>query len=134
MKPAHEDLEHRQPVWEALSDMFLDTDVSATRAWRVGILAASHYSIDELQQILVDEVYPVCRMNLWSVAGEWAGFDPDWLQRSILRRTRSPLRSLRRFSLGRISVHFSSEWRHTKEDILKHREAAGAPKSMQSGQ
>jgi len=121
MKPAHEDLEHRQPVWEALSDLFLDTDTSLARTWRVGILAASPYSLDELQQILVDEVYPVCRSNLFSIAGEWAGFDLGWLQSSILRRLRSPFHRFRRFSLGRLTVHLSGEWRHTKQGILQHR-------------
>jgi hypothetical protein len=121
MKPAHKDLEHRRPVWEALSDLFLDADTSLTRTWRVGILAESSYSLDELQQILVNEVYPVCRSNLFSIAGEWAGFDPEWLQSSILRRLRSPLHRFRRFSLGRLTVHLSGEWRHTKEGILQQR-------------
>lgn len=121
MKPAHEDLEHRRPVWEALSDLFLDTDTSLARAWRAGILAASPYSLDELQQILVDEIYPVCRSNLFSIAGEWAGFDPEWLESSILRRLRSPLRRFHSFNLGRLTVHLSGEWDHTKEGILEKR-------------
>jgi hypothetical protein len=121
MKPAHEDLEHRRPAWQALSDLFLDTDTSLARTWRVGILAASPYSLDELQQILVDEVYPVCRSNLFSIAGEWAGFDPEWLERSILRRLRSPFRRLHRLNLGRLTVHLSGEWRHTKKGILQQR-------------
>jgi len=121
MKPAHEDLEHRVPVWEALSDLFLDTDTSFARTWRVAILAASPYSIGELQKILVDEVYPVCRSNLFSIAGEWAGFDPEWLQGRILRRLRSPFHRFHRFSLGRLTVRWSGEWRHTKEGILQQR-------------
>lgn len=121
MKPAIEDLEHRRPVWEALSDLFLDTDTSLARSWRVGILAASPYSLDELEQILIEEVYPVCHSNLFSVAGEWVGFDTQWLERSILRRLRSPLHRLNVLSLGRLTVPLSSEWRHTKEGILQQR-------------
>lgn len=121
MKPAAEDLEHRRPVWEALSSLFLDTDTSLLRSWRVGILAASPYSIEELQEILVDEVYPVCRSNLFSIAGEWAGFDPEWLENRILRRLRSPFHRWRRFSLGRITVHLSLEWSATKQDIVQWR-------------
>jgi hypothetical protein len=121
MKPAPDDLEHRRPVWEALSDLFLDTDTSLARSWRVGILAASPYSLDELQQILIDEVYPVCRSNRFSIAGEWAGFDPEWLERSILRRLRSPFRRFHALNLGRLTVHLSFEWRHTKDGILQQR-------------
>ncbi len=114
-------MEHRRPVWQALSDLFLDTDTSLARSWRVGILAASQYSIDELQEILVDEVYPVCRSNLFSAAGEWAGFGSDWLESSILRRLRSPFHRWRRFSFGRFTVHLSLEWRHTKAGVIQQR-------------
>ena len=133
MKAAQEDLEHRQPVWEALSSLFLDTDTSLARTWRVGILAASPYSIDELQGILVDEVYPVCSSNLFSVVGEWAGFDLEWLQSCILCRLRSPLHRFRWCRLGSLTVHMSGEWRHTKEGILQHRSQSHArPESKRS--
>lgn len=121
MKPAPEDLEHRRPVWEALSELFLDTDTSIARSSRAGILAASPYSIEELEEILVDEVYPVCRSNLFWIAGEWAGFDPGWLEESILRRLRSPFHRWRRFSLGRLTVHLSWEWRQTRREVLRQR-------------
>jgi hypothetical protein len=121
MKPAAEDLEHRRPAWEALSDLFLDTDTSIWRSRRVSILAASPYSVDELQQILVDEVYPVCRSNFFSIAGEWLGFDPEWLESRILRRLNSPFRRLHALNLGRLAVHLSLEWRHTKAEILCQR-------------
>jgi hypothetical protein len=44
--PAHEDLASRRPVWEALSDMFLDTDTSLSRQWRAERLAGSTYTVD----------------------------------------------------------------------------------------
>lgn len=75
MKPAAEDLAKRRPIWEALSDLFLDTDISLARKWRVGILATSPYSIEELERILIYEVYPICQWNLLNVAGGWASFD-----------------------------------------------------------
>ncbi len=34
--------------------------------------------------VAIDKVYPACSFNLSQVAGEWAGFDPDWLERRIL--------------------------------------------------
>ena len=115
--PAMEDIENRRPVWEALSDLFLDTDVALSRIWRIEKLAASSYTVPELEQILVDEVYPVCGSNLLSVAGEWAGFDMTSMEDLILRRLNSPLRRLRCFNLGRLMVHLSSEWQATKHGI-----------------
>jgi hypothetical protein len=76
----------------------------------------------ELTEILTSEVYPVCRWNLLSIAGEWAGFDLDWLEARILRRLRSPLsRFLGRWTVGRLTVPLSSEWRATRVAVLKSR-------------
>ena len=73
VKSTTKDLNHRRAVWEALSDLFLDTDDPPARSLRIGVLATSPYSLDQLEKILIDEVYPVCRPNRSSVAGEWTG-------------------------------------------------------------
>lgn len=117
MPPAEDDLDHRRPVWDALSSLFLDTDTSLSREWRVKLLASSPYSVEQLEHILVDEVYPICRWNLFSIAGEWAGFDMAWLEKKILRRLRSPLRFLHRANLGRVTVPTSGEWAATKRCV-----------------
>jgi hypothetical protein len=122
MKHAAEDLAGRRPVWEALSDLFLDTEVSLARNWRVGILAASPYSLEELERILIDEVHPICKYNLLSVAGVWAGFDQAWLEARILRRLGSPLRRLHSINFGRLTVPRSAEWRATKAAIAAARD------------
>jgi hypothetical protein len=114
VKPADEDTAARRPVWEALSDMFLDTDVSLDRDWRVGVLAASPYALEEIERILVDEVYPICKYNLVSVAGVWSGFDQVWLEERILRRGRSRLRVLHALNPGRLTMSRYLEWQATK--------------------
>lgn len=116
MTPAAEDLKTRKPVWEALSTLFLDTDVSLFREWRAEKLAESAYSIEEIEEILRDEVFPVCSWNRFGVAGEWAGFDPDWLQERILRRSRRRFRW--RLGFGHLLITRSKEWRRTKELVL----------------
>lgn len=108
-------------MWEALSELFLDTDVSLSRQWRADQLVRSRYSVEQLEWILVDEVYPVCKYNLLSIAGEWAGFDPAWLERRILRRLRSPWRRLHALNLGRLTVRLSGEWRATKAAVAEQR-------------
>jgi len=113
--PAKE-LEARRPVWSALADMFLDTDVSITREWRARVLAASKYTVPELEKILAEEIYPICWPNLLSVAGEWSGFDPEWLEAKILSRSR-------RFTIWQIlniaplAIPIAREWRATKTAI-----------------
>ena len=122
MKRAVDDIESRRPVWAALSTLFLDTDVSLDRDYRAKVLAASPYSIDELTQILASEVYPVCRWNLFSIAGEWAGFDPEWLEKKILRRLSRRLRLKGGWTLGRVTVHLSLEWENTRSAVNALRE------------
>jgi hypothetical protein len=69
-----------------MSDMFLDTELDEADFNRIAAtLAASPYSLDELDDILWAEVYPACYGNLLLSAGEWAGFDPAWLESRIMR-------------------------------------------------
>lgn len=78
-----EELATRRPVWTALSNLFLDTDVALLRDGDARVLGASPYSLDRIERILIDEVTPACGANLRSVAGEWAGFDEAWLETRI---------------------------------------------------
>ncbi len=89
-KPPAAELERRRPVWEALSRLFLDTELQPDDHRGIArVLAASGYADEELDAILRREVGPVVGANLLSVAGEWAGFDPDWLESEILKRQTS---------------------------------------------
>jgi hypothetical protein len=120
MTKAADDVDNRRPVWEALSDLFLDTDVSLARNWRIKKLAESPYSLAELEVILVDEVYPACIGNLLCVAGGWSGFDQCWLEQRILRHSHARW-TIRLFNLGRLTVPFWSEWRATKAGVAAKR-------------
>jgi hypothetical protein len=42
----------RRPVWIALSDLFLDTDVRLSFAYIARVLAEAPYSLDELRKML----------------------------------------------------------------------------------
>lgn len=79
----------RRPVWEALSELCLDTDTRPDLPALARTLAASGLGVPDLQMIWQDEVTPVLHGNLLSVAGVWAGFDQTWLEAQIIsRRTR----------------------------------------------
>ena len=76
----------RRPVWQALSLLWLDNEVSGFYNHIVEVLQQSAYSIDSLEQIYLLEVGPVVYTNLLQVAGEWQGFDSDWLEKRIMER------------------------------------------------
>ncbi|MEL7258666.1 MAG: hypothetical protein AAFN80_12605 [Pseudomonadota bacterium] len=73
------DLSEREKVWVALSDLFLDTDVTLHFDYIERVLLAAPMTLEDIDVILRDEVAPVCLPNLYSVAGEWTGFSEDWL-------------------------------------------------------
>jgi hypothetical protein len=92
------DLAARIPVWEILSELWLDTELQDSDFDRIaGVIAKSPYSPEQLKNIHCCEVVPAVSANVLSVAGEWAGFDSEWLaakccsnarRRGISRRIR----------------------------------------------
>ena len=121
MKAATEDISQRRPVWEALSELFLDTELQLDDLQRLGSsLAASPYTLEEIEAILYDEVYPVCIWNLRCVAGEWAGFNGDALQEAILNNQRSFIRIPRWLQTGRWMVR--GPWKNIKQVVQLRRE------------
>ena len=87
------DVVQRAPVWEALSELFLDVALSQDDLDRLAtVLAASPYSVDELDAILGEELLPVLGRNGTTPAGEWRAFDPAWLAEAIVRQRSRRLR------------------------------------------
>ncbi len=107
------EIERRKPVWAALSELWLDTELEDDDLRRIaGAMRRSGYSVGELREIYLFEVAPVVYANLLSVAGEWAGFDEGWLFAEATRRARrrSPvLRALVRWGIGRRVMTFATE-------------------------
>jgi hypothetical protein len=115
------DLASRRPVWSALSELFLDTSLSSDDLDRIANeLAQSPYSIEELGAILLWEVYPACRGNLVGLAGEWAAFDPAWLEKRILNRP-SAVGIVWAAIAGRLGRYCSLPWRAVRAKIASIR-------------
>ena len=76
----------RRPVWIALSELFLDTEVRPRIVEAAYACLQSGYSKEVLEHIWKHEISPVLAPNLLSIAGEWALFDPDLLEKNILGR------------------------------------------------
>lgn len=86
MKQASEDIEARRPVWWALSDLFLDTELDDfAYNYIARTCVDSPYSPKECSEILWHEVYPICLGNLFSMAGVWEAFNQEWLENEIIR-------------------------------------------------
>ena len=103
--------------------MLLDADVSLSRETRAAVLAASPCTAQVLEQILIDEVYPVCWANLNAANGESVAFDPDWLEAMILQQGPSPATFARLQDLARIAVPHSTEWLATLAAVAAARSA-----------
>lgn len=91
-------IEERKPIWMALSKLYLDTELQeAGFRYIAFIIIQSPYSLDEVKEINKFEVFPVLYSNLLSVAGEWAGFNEDWLVNTIASSLakRSAIRKIR---------------------------------------
>jgi hypothetical protein len=89
MKRPEDDLAQRQVVWDAMHVLWLDTDTDAFHLEAAArTCAATDYAIEDIELIYWNEVYPVMRRNLWSVAGEWTPLRPEALYAENLKHHR----------------------------------------------
>jgi hypothetical protein len=85
-----EQLQRRKPLWSALSELWLDTEVSRYDIQSIAEAATvSGYDIVELNEIYLYEVAPVVFVNLLVPAGAWQGFDEEWLHAEARKRAES---------------------------------------------
>ena len=81
-------LKRRKPVWSAISEFYLDTELSDDDFKRINtIFKQSNYSLQELEDIDFYEVWPILKSNLFSTTGVWSGFDEAWLFQEIMTHT-----------------------------------------------
>ncbi|MBS2033917.1 hypothetical protein JST97_02965 [bacterium] len=82
------ELSQRERLWLALSELFLDTESRGELPRLAHVALSSGFSWDMVERIYLEEVAPVAGPNLFDLAGDWAGFPPDWLFAQI--RGRAP--------------------------------------------
>jgi hypothetical protein len=71
----------RLDLWEALSDLFRDTEVTDLDIRHIArVIRASGVPVPEVEAILWNEVFPVLHPNLRSVTGVWTGWSREWLR------------------------------------------------------
>lgn len=97
-------IQARMPLWDALSTLWLDTEVTdGDLEWIARVMVDSGLTIDELWRVYSYEVAPVVYKNVYSFVGQWAGFSPDWLRTQIVRNLRERPRRTRFWTLFPIS-------------------------------
>ena len=72
--------DQRLRAWSALSELFLDIELSDSNFESIAVrLYQTGYSLVEIERIFWNEVYPILKFNLITVAGEWTFFSDEWL-------------------------------------------------------
>jgi len=75
--------------------LYMDTDPNCELDRIAKVCASSKYSLEELELILFNEVFPACRFNmLMPPAPEWCGFEIDWLTKRVIQKHRHGKRKL----------------------------------------
>ncbi|WP_340202130.1 hypothetical protein [Ascidiimonas sp. W6] len=78
-------IEERKPIWMVLSELYLDTELQESDfIYIASTILESPYSFNEVKEINKYEVFPILQPNLLSVAGEWTGFNEEWLVNTIV--------------------------------------------------
>lgn len=127
-KLSDQELLSRLPVWEALADFWLDTELADFQLEHIAqVLAASPYSIAEIKAIHLYEVAPAVSGNLAGATGEWAGFESDWLKdrcRAFASRRQSRcFRARRLLSRSFIDFFTARYWRQVLPRVAAIRDA-----------
>jgi len=80
------DLARKKPLWLVLSDLFLDIEIEdSDLSSIVQIMKKSGFDLVEIGKILMDDVFPICIGNMYSVAGVWTGFNENELFEAIIK-------------------------------------------------
>ena len=81
----------RLTAWRALSDLFLDIELSDENILNIARnLRSTGFGVAELERIYQEEVAPACWHNTRAIpGGVWNGFQRRWLVDAIQRRQRN---------------------------------------------
>lgn len=79
--------DRRAPVWRAMSDLFLDTELTESDYAAIAeSIRSAGFSTEEANEILLLEVIPVFWGNLINTAGEWQPWSEEEVRSMIEER------------------------------------------------
>ncbi|MCR6639654.1 MAG: hypothetical protein NVV82_11905 [Sporocytophaga sp.] len=119
-----QDIEIRKPVWLALSEFYLDTELTNEDFDRIAVIFQnSGLTLNELKEIDLFEVFTLLQQNLLSITGAWTGFDEDWLLVECEKRYRRRKNILHRLNCKFWNIFFYWMRRNYWEQIEKRMSA-----------
>lgn len=90
-----EEIDRRVPVWRALSDLFLDTELDAADFTAIAeTIRTAGFTADQAEEILQFDVTPVFWGNILATAGEWEPWSKSQVREMVCRRLRSRSQAL----------------------------------------
>ena len=102
----------RQPIWIALSEFYLDTELDDSDYQKIAqVILKSPFKLEDVKIINKYEIFPVLRNNLGSVAGSWSGFDETSLVNAIISKIDSQTKIDK---LGIEISYFLNSWMTSK--------------------
>lgn len=125
---AHDIGSARLLAWQALSDLFLDTELDDQHIAAIATrLRGTGFTVRELERIYEDDVAPACYRNMSALpGGEWSGFNATWLADAIQRsqRRRSWLRVpwVKRFFVERWTRQSRADWQRVERQLSSQQE------------
>lgn len=120
-----DELRHRLAVWDAMSELWLDTMLTPGELKFIAQrIAQSKYDPDELEAILFMEVAPVVHQNLRLKEGsERKRFRPDWLRDKILDHlARHGHREVTEKDRAYMAEFMTDEWAQVQEYMKEYYE------------
>jgi hypothetical protein len=76
---------HKLKLWVALSELFLATDMQDyTYDFVAKTIEESHFTLEQAEFSLWNEVYPLLESNLTKADGVWEGFGDDYLGSKLM--------------------------------------------------
>ena len=116
------ELERRKPVWKALSEFYLDTELQPSDYDHVArVLGSSGFTLTELKAIDRFEVFPVLINNLLSPTGFWTAFEEPWLHEKCViacKKKNHALVRLKNFIVYSLFVGImKKQWREIEKRI-----------------
>ncbi len=85
------DITQRKPVWMALSEFYLDTELEDADFRSIAaVVLKSPYSLEEVKAINRYEVFPALQPNLFGTAGVWSGFEETFVVEKIMAHLEKP--------------------------------------------
>jgi len=112
----------REKVWDTLSEFYLDNEIQGGYYdYIYDVFVKSGFTMKEIRAIDKYEVFPVVFINLLSVAGEWVGFEREWLFKRCSRNFRRKNNILHRLKCIVLYLLFGGMTKEQWQEIEQRR-------------